>query len=148
MARRRTKQPDFGKFLISLISALFTALMKADKTSKATVRRASATPLADDEDWHGFNTEVVGEASYKKHLRSLFGPGDGRKYFDARLDPEPTNPHDASAIKVSIDGGIVGYLPRASAKRYGKKYAGQGNSCRAIIVATNGGLGIWLDVDL
>jgi HIRAN domain len=36
----------------------------------------------------------------------------------AVLAPEPTNPHDANAIAVQIDGHVVGYLPRAAAQEY------------------------------
>lgn len=148
MTRRRPKQSDFGKILGSLISELFAALWKQHKTSKAASARASSASLDDDGDWGGFNTEVVGEASYKRHLRTVFGPDEGRKHFDARLDPEPTNPHDPNAIKVSIHGGTVGYLSRASAKRYGKKYGTRSQTCGAVIVSREGGHGVWLDLPL
>lgn len=148
MARRRAKQADFGKILSNLLSALFAALFKQHKASKATPTRTSAAASDDDGEWAGFNTEVVGEASYKRQLRAVFGSGEGRKHFDARLDPEPSNPHDANAIKVSVDGGTVGYLPRASAKRYGKKYGERSQTCSAVIVSREGGHGVWLDLPL
>lgn len=148
MARRRSKQADFGKILGNLLSGLFAALFKQHKASKTASARASAASLDDGGEWAGFNTEVVGEASYKRQLRTVFGSGEGRKHFDARLDPEPTNPHDSSAIKVSIDGGTVGYLPRASAKRYGRKYGARSQTCGAVIVSREGGHGVWLDLAL
>lgn len=148
MARRRSKQPDFGKILGNLLSALFAALFKQHKASKTAGAKASAAPLANDGEWAGFNTEVVGEASYKRQLRAVFGSGEGRKRFDAQLDAEPTNPHDPNAVKVSIDGGTVGYLPRASAKRYGKKYGGRSQTCGTVIVSREGGHGVWLDLTL
>ena len=146
MARRRSKQPGFGKILGSLLSGLFAALWKQHKTSKAASSRADTASLDDDGGWDGFNTEVVGEASYKRQLCAVFGSGEGRKHFDAQLDPEPTNPHDPNAVKVSIGGGTVGYLPRASAKRYGKKYGTRSQACRAVIVSREGGHGVWLDL--
>ena len=36
----------------------------------------------------------------------------------AVLVPEPTNPYDANAISVQIDGQVIGYLPRATAQEY------------------------------
>jgi hypothetical protein len=36
----------------------------------------------------------------------------------AVLVPEPTNPHDANAISVQIDGHLIGYLSRATAQEY------------------------------
>lgn len=148
MARRRSKQPDFGKILGSLLSGLFGALWKQHKTSKAASARTRTASWDAHGDSGGFNTEVVGEASYKRHLRNVYGPGEGRKHFDARLDPEPSNPHDPNAIRVSIDGDTVGYLPRASAKRYGKKYGTRTQTCSAVIVSREGGHGVWLDLDV
>ena len=37
----------------------------------------------------------------------------------AALVPEPENPHDPNAIKVTIGGTLVGYLSRDDAVRYG-----------------------------
>jgi len=148
MARRRSKQPDVGKILGSLFSGLIATLWKQHKSSKTSSARVSEASPVDDGEWGGFNTEVVGEASYKQQLRSVFGSGEGRKHFEASLDAEPGNPHDPNAIKVSINGGTVGYLPRPSAKRYGKKYGSRSQTCGAVVVAREGGLGVWLDLEL
>jgi hypothetical protein len=41
-----------------------------------------------------------------------------RRHIVAVLVPEPTNPYDANAIAVQIDGQVIGYLPRATAQDY------------------------------
>ncbi|MGV8931631.1 MAG: HIRAN domain-containing protein [Luteimonas sp.] len=148
MARRRSKQPDLGKILGNLISALFGSLWKQHKTSNTASARSRAASMDDDGEWGSFNTEVVGEASYKGQLHAVFGSGEGRKHFDACLEPEPTNPYDPNAIRVSINEGTVGYLSRASAKRYGKKYGARSQTCSAVIVSRKGGHGAWLDLAL
>lgn len=41
-----------------------------------------------------------------------------RRQIVAVFVPEPTNPYDANAIAVQIDGQVIGYLPRATAQEY------------------------------
>ena len=36
----------------------------------------------------------------------------------AAIEPEPTNPYDPMAIRVSIDGATVGYIAREDAQRF------------------------------
>jgi HIRAN domain len=65
--------------------------------------------------------EVVGELAYQAVLWRLCGGVSGDRIrcdIVAVLVPEPTNPHDANAIAVQIDGQTVGYLPRATAQEY------------------------------
>lgn len=64
--------------------------------------------------------EAVGESHYQPALARLCG-GHSRfgheRACRARLVPEPTNPYDARAHKVIIDGAHVGYAPRDHAAR-------------------------------
>jgi len=65
--------------------------------------------------------EVVGELAYQDVLWRLSGGTVGdriRRHIVAVLVPEPTNPYDANAIAVQIDGQVVGYLSRATAQEY------------------------------
>jgi len=65
--------------------------------------------------------EVVGERAYQEILWGLSGGTVGdriRRHIVAVLVPEPTNPYDANAIAVQIDGQVIGYLPRATAQEY------------------------------
>src|SRR6266699_2899069 len=65
--------------------------------------------------------EVVGELAYQDALWRLSGGTLGdriRLQIVAVLVPEPTNPYDANAISVQIDGQVIGYLSRATAQEY------------------------------
>jgi len=68
--------------------------------------------------WRGHlwgDQEIVGESNYQDQLRWLTGPtatGECNTRALATLEFEPTNPHDKSAIKVTIDGLTVGYIAR------------------------------------
>lgn len=45
---------------------------------------------------------------------------------DAVLILENTNPHDANAVRVEIDGALIGYLSRDNARRYRADLAAAG----------------------
>ena len=65
--------------------------------------------------------EVVGESHYQPALQTITGR---RGWTDilcecsATLVPEPTNPYDANAVRVEIQGQTVGYLSRGDAAGY------------------------------
>jgi len=86
--------------------------------------RASSPTLPSADDL-GF--EVVGEASYQTGIASIAGPKtpDGHDLFCiALLIPEPGNLHDPNAVMVRIDGTLVGYLSRQSARAYHARFKG------------------------
>ena len=106
--------------------------------------------------------EVVGELAYQDALWGLSGGTVGdriRRHIVAVLVPEPTNPYDANAIAVQIDGQVVGYLPRATAQEYlpGLQHLmsvrGGYVALRGVIVGGGyyddgpGRLGVWLEHD-
>jgi rubrerythrin len=106
--------------------------------------------------------EVVGELAYQAALWRLCSgaPGDRVRHdIVAVLVPEPTNPYDANAIAVQIDGQLVGYLSRATAQEYlpGLKNLmserGGYIAVRGVIVGGGyyddgpGRLGVWLEHD-
>lgn len=65
--------------------------------------------------------EVVGESNYQEALWKVVGArrGDRVRYdVPAVLLPEPDNQFDADAIKVLIEGNLVGYLSRQDAAAY------------------------------
>lgn len=41
--------------------------------------------------------------------------------YEAELEPEPDNPHDPNAIKVLVDGRLIGYIKAGSCARVHKK---------------------------
>lgn len=106
--------------------------------------------------------EVVGELAYQDALWGLSGGTVGdriRRHIVAVLVPEPTNPYDANAIAVQIDGQVIGYLPRATAQEYlpGLQHSmsvhGGCVALRGVIVGGGyyddgpGRLGVWLEHD-
>jgi hypothetical protein len=106
--------------------------------------------------------EVVGELAYQTALWRLCGGTVGERIrcgIVAVLVPEPTNPYDANAIVVQIDGNVVGYLPRATAQEYlpgllhVMSVRGGYVALRGVIVGGGyyddgpGRLGVWLEHD-
>lgn len=106
--------------------------------------------------------EVVGESAYQAALWAICGGSGGdrvRHQIVAVLVPEPTNPYDANAISVQVDGHVVGYLPRDIAAQYLPALLGLMNLAGGHValdgVIVGGGyyengpgrLGVWLSHD-
>ncbi len=86
---------------------------------------------------------VVGESHYQGELASVAGPkraGGVEIEVQAVLVGEPTNPYDANAVAIHINGaGKVGYLSRENALRFQPlvaSYASRGEAagCEAVIL--------------
>lgn len=82
-------------------------------------------------DWSRYDNcmqvSVVGESHYQDALvRVSKCPPSGEHGYEcsAELVLEPDNPHDKFAVRVEVDGEHVGYLPRGTAKRFGKRLRG------------------------
>ena len=68
-----------------------------------------------------FAVEVVGVSRRQQALADIVEHhgGSGRTLtVDALLLLENSNPHDANAVCVQVDGAFVGYLSRDNARRY------------------------------
>lgn len=67
--------------------------------------------------------EVAGEFYHQAEIRSLLPPtlGDGSVEVEAtaHLVPEPGNKFDRHAVRVEVQGRVVGYLPKEVAPAYG-----------------------------
>jgi hypothetical protein len=104
---------DQNQVVPSLFSRLFG---KSSPTAAANVRGIDATFYPGDEP-----LEVVGESGYQDALWTIVG---GRRRESVRyeteavLEPEPDNPYDPNAIKVLVDGNLIGYLSRDDAATY------------------------------
>jgi hypothetical protein len=64
--------------------------------------------------WPAPASVVRGESRYRDGLTEVCG-GDRDFYLlpvEARLAVEPSNPHDPNAIRVEVDGRLVGYIAR------------------------------------
>lgn len=101
---------------------------------------SSAPPRPPDSRWR--NVKVVGESFRQDNLWAVCGAKNTGAPVAveciAELVPEPENPHDPRAIRVDVKGQHVGYLPRGSARLYGKRIremraAGQPTICDAFI---------------
>lgn len=154
MARRRSKSGGLGAIFRAL-AALFWKQHKAHHAKAKIAKQLSASPATesddDDEDFVSdevFKTEVVGESSYRAALRSIFGPGEGRRHYVAHLVPEPTNKHDANAVQVLIQKQLVGYLSRRDALKFKRKFGAIRVKAQSRIVCREGGHGVWLDIEL
>jgi hypothetical protein len=96
-------------------------------------------------DWSRYDgcmkVSVVGESHRQEALaRVSQSPPSGEHGYEcgAELVLEPDNPHDRFAVKVVVAGEHVGYLPRGTAKRFGKRLReleaqGQRTICMAYI---------------
>lgn len=104
-----------------------------------------------------FDLEIVGESHYQDSLKRItHGRSDVRHECTAELYLEPNNKYDPNAVRVDIDGKIVGYLSRDMATEMrrslataGLNKAGQRVTINAVIVG--GGdkfYGVWLDMEV
>ena len=136
----------------------------AARPGSAAKARPAATSAGERFRWPalgGFNFEVVGESHYKPTFKRLAGEhGSENAAADcvATLMPQDDNAYDKSAIQVSVDGEVVGYLSRDDARSFrrrlgSKGLTGQSTLCDAKVVGgrtTRGGeklsYGIQLDL--
>ncbi len=89
-----------------------------------------------------YSFDIVGESHYQQALESICGgrtDESREKRVTATLTYEDDNPHDNNAIRVDIDGEIVGYLNRELARNYRKMmkeagHPGLKSKCGAMIV--------------
>jgi len=82
---------------------------------------APVKPQRPKSDYVDYNQPVVGESQYQEALFSIAGgySRDSQRIpCSAALVREPSNPHDTNAIRVEIDGKLVGYLPARLASRF------------------------------
>lgn len=67
---------------------------------------------------------LVGEQSYQNNLKKIAGPKEEEsKFFEcyAKVSSEPFNQYDKNAVKVEINGLLVGYLSRGEAAKLAGK---------------------------
>jgi len=104
---------DQNQVVPSLFSRLFG---KSSLGAAARVEGIDATFYPGDEP-----LEVVGESRYQDSLWRIVGGRrrDSVRYeTEAVLEPEPDNPYDPNAIRVLVDGNLIGYLSREDAAAY------------------------------
>jgi hypothetical protein len=89
-----------------------------------------------------FNYNIVGESQYKEALARIVKSATddqrdaGEIYCTAVVIPEPDNKFDPNAIKVTINGATVGYIPRTDTADVRKAFKAanvDGFSCPAVV---------------
>ncbi len=103
---------------------------------QAQTTPAMATSYQTPDPHAEFPLEVVGESHYQDNLNAVCGgrTKDGVDLIvDAMVAPEPDNPHDPNAVKVEIQGRIVGHLIRRDAEMFHAKFQTTAQPCRANI---------------
>ena len=86
--------------------------------------------------------KVVGESNYQEALIAIFGRYSriGADHAcRAVIELEPTNPYDANAVVVKIEGRKVGYLPREQAARISAQMRADGIAFAACEARIRGG---------
>lgn len=83
-----------------------------------------------------FAIDVVGVSRRQDALAAIVerhGRSRRTVTIDALLILENANPHDANAVRVEIDGALIGYLSRDNARRYRADLAAAGTPDAAIL---------------
>jgi len=123
---------------------------------KPKAARKVATPKAAPR----FQQPIVGESNYQEALGKICGrrskEGEHR-IVEARIIPDDKNKHDKNAVRIEIQGRVVGYIEgddapayRARLKREGRAHATV--ACPAMIKGgwkrgkDVGHYGVWLDI--
>ena len=90
-------------------------LKTIDSTAKA-VADSSSKSVTNDNAFSDGTIHVVGTSHYQDTLWELTGDEDGEREqlydrnFEAVVSFDPTNQFDSAAIKVEIEGELVGYI--------------------------------------
>ena len=128
---------DLIKAIISLVISVFSGLFNS--LSLLFSRGSSEIRLPGGND---YTYEIVGESHYQDSLMRICGGRSeeaAQKFVEARLVLDDKNPHDNKAVRVDIDGNVVGYLSKQNARKYRAylKKIGRGDVvgvCQAVVV--------------
>lgn len=89
--------------------------------AKNAVNKTSANPALSNA---SYSYNIVGEQSYQNNLKKIAGPKEEEsKFFEcyAKVSSEPFNQYDKNAVKVEINGLLVGYLSKSEAAKLSGK---------------------------
>ena len=134
-----------------LIAAVAWVLIKSGglKLSNSPARRGSqsaastnATPALHWPALGAFEFDIVGESNYQAAIAAVASE-HGMQNTDVQcvavLEPEDGNPHDPKAVRVQIQGKVVGYFSRQEARSFRrrlgqKRITGRVTTCDALVV--------------
>lgn len=101
-------------FILLILAGVIWAVLHLTRTKQPLQK----VQLSQNRDEYTF--EIVGENSYQDALKSIAGAkGQESKcmFIGAVVEHEPSNPYDANAMRVSINGKTVGYFSKAHAAK-------------------------------
>ena len=107
--------------------------------AKNAVNKTSANPALNNA---SYSYNIVGEQSYQNNLKKIAGPKEEEsKFFEcyAKVSSEPFNQYDKNAVKVEINGLLVGYLSKGEAAKLAGKVIN-----KTVPAVIDGG---WFDAD-
>ena len=107
--------------------------------AKNAVNKTSANPALSNT---SYSYSIVGEQSYQNNLKKIAGPKEEEsKFFEcyAEVSSEPFNQYDKNAVKVEINGLLVGYLSKGEAAKLAGKVIN-----KTVPAVIDGG---WFDAD-
>ena len=131
--------------VLALAAYFFWRYVVPDGDTPTDPEPAQAVPTQAVYDWPSlgdFDFEVVGESYCQKAIERLAGE-HGDQSPDLRvkavLVPVSNNPHDDKAVRVEVDGYLVGHLSRENARSFrrrlgAKKLGAVPTGCDALIV--------------
>lgn len=99
------------------VGVIIWFILKGKKAANET--KASLVPSSVS---YAYN--IVGEQSYQNNLKKIAGTKEEEsKFFEcyAKVSSEPFNQYDKNAVKVEINGLLVGYLSRGEAAKLAGK---------------------------
>lgn len=100
-----------------IVGLVIWYVLKAKKTVNGTSINAALNNTS-----YAYN--IVGEQSYQNNLKKIAGPKEEEsKFFEcyAKVSSEPFNQYDKNAVKVEINGLLVGYLSKSEAAKLSSK---------------------------
>ena len=100
-----------------IVGLVIWYVLKAKKTVNGTSINAALSNTS-----YAYN--IVGEQSYQNNLKKIAGPKEEEsKFFEcyAKVSSEPLNQYDKNAVKVEINGLLVGYLSKSEAAKLSSK---------------------------
>ena len=100
-----------------IVGLVIWYVLKAKKTVNGTSINAALSNTS-----YAYN--IVGEQSYQNNLKKIAGPKEEEsKFFEcyAKVSSEPFNQYDKNAVKVEINGLLVGYLSKSEAAKLSSK---------------------------
>ena len=100
-----------------IVGLVIWYVLKAKKTVNGTSINAALNNTS-------YTYNIVGEQSYQNNLKKIAGPKEEEsKFFEcyAKVSSEPLNQYDKNAVKVEINGLLVGYLSKSEAAKLSSK---------------------------